>query len=423
MKVLLIGGGGREHALAWKLAQSPGVHELLASPGNPGIAGVARCVGGPSDPEGIASLAQQQGVDLVVIGPEAPLVAGAVDALRARGIVVFGPDAAAARIEGSKAWAKQILGEAGVPAGRARAFTDANEAAAYLDELEAPFVVKADGLAAGKGVSISEDKAGAVAAIRDSLVRRRFGESGETVLIEEFLHGEELSIFVLSDGKTALPLAAAQDFKRALDGDLGPNTGGMGSYSPIPHLPADIVDRAMDQIFEPVLGTMAAQGAPFVGCLFGGLILTADGLRVIEFNCRFGDPEAQVLMPRLDGDLAELMLACAEGTLAGARANWRPEACISVVLASGGYPGDYQTGQPIAGLDAAAALEDVVVFHAGTAEGPVSAGGRVLSVSALGADLAQARARAYDAVELIDFEGKQYRHDIAARAAELEGSR
>ena len=423
MKVLLIGGGGREHALAWKLAQSPGVHELLASPGNPGIAGVARCVGGPSDPEGIASLAQQQGVDLVVIGPEAPLVAGAVDALRARGIVVFGPDAAAARIEGSKAWAKQILGEAGVPAGRARAFTDANEAAAYLDELEAPFVVKADGLAAGKGVSISEDKAGAVAAIRDSLVRRRFGESGETVLIEEFLHGEELSIFVLSDGKTALPLAAAQDFKRALDDDLGPNTGGMGSYSPIPHLPADIVDRAMDQIFEPVLGTMAAQGAPFVGCLFGGLILTADGLRVIEFNCRFGDPEAQVLMPRLDGDLAELMLACAEGTLAGARANWRPEACISVVLASGGYPGDYQTGQPIAGLDAAAALEDVVVFHAGTAEGPVSAGGRVLSVSALGADLAQARARAYDAVELIDFEGKQYRHDIAARAAELEGSR
>ncbi|HEX9711391.1 MAG TPA: phosphoribosylamine--glycine ligase [Actinomycetota bacterium] len=423
MKVLLIGGGGREHALAWKLAQSPGVHELLASPGNPGIAGVARCVGGPSDPEGIASLAQQQGVDLVVIGPEAPLVAGAVDALRARGIVVFGPDAAAARIEGSKAWAKQILGEAGVPAGRARAFTDANEAAAYLDELEAPFVVKADGLAAGKGVSISEDKAGAVAAIRDSLVGRRFGESGETVLIEEFLHGEELSIFVLSDGKTALPLAAAQDFKRALDDDLGPNTGGMGSYSPIPHLPADIVDRAMDQIFEPVLGTMAAQGAPFVGCLFGGLILTADGLRVIEFNCRFGDPEAQVLMPRLDGDLAELMLACAEGTLAGARANWRPEACISVVLASGGYPGDYQTGQPIAGLDAAAALEDVVVFHAGTAEGPVSAGGRVLSVSALGADLAQARARAYDAVELIDFEGKQYRHDIAARAAELEGSR
>ena len=423
MKVLLIGGGGREHALAWKLAQSPGVHELLASPGNPGIAAVARCVGGASDPEGIATLAQQQGVDLVVIGPEAPLVAGAVDALRARGIVVFGPDAAAARIEGSKAWAKQILGEAGVPAGRARAFTDVDEAAAYLDELEAPFVVKADGLAAGKGVSISEDKAGAVAAIRDSLVRRRFGESGETVLIEEFLHGEELSIFVLSDGKTALPLAAAQDFKRALDDDLGPNTGGMGSYSPIPHLPADIVDRAMDQIFEPVLGTMAAQGAPFVGCLFGGLILTADGLRVIEFNCRFGDPEAQVLMPRLDGDLAELMLACAEGTLAGARANWRPEACVSVVLASGGYPGDYQTGQPIAGLDAAAALEDVVVFHAGTAEGPVSAGGRVLSVSALGADLAQARARAYDAVELIDFEGKQYRHDIAARAAELEGSR
>ena len=419
--MLVVGSGGREHALAWKLAQSPSVERVYAQPGNAGIAGLASCVHGGMDAASVAKTAEDLGVDLTVIGPEAPLVDGVADELRARGLGVFGPSAAAARIEGSKAWAKQILGKAGAPTGRARWFGDAGEAIAFLDELSPPYVVKADGLAAGKGVTICDDRASAVAAIEDCLVNARFGDAGATVLVEEFLRGEELSVFCLTDGKTVVPLAEAQDFKRALDGDRGPNTGGMGAYSPVTHLPADTVARAVRDIFEPVVATMAAEGAPYQGLLYGGLMITDDGPQVIEFNCRFGDPETQVVLPRLDGDLAELMLATVEGELEGVKTTWRPESCVTVVLAAGGYPGSYETGKVISGLEALDGREDVIVFHAGTAEGPVTAGGRVLSVSALGRDLAEARARAYDAIDVIDFEGKQFRRDVAARAAERQG--
>jgi phosphoribosylamine--glycine ligase len=299
--------------------------------------------------------------------------------------------------------------------------TDAIE---FLDELSAPYVVKADGLAAGKGVYICSDRDEAVRALEECLVSSRFGEAGATVVVEEFLEGEELSLFCLTDGRAVLPLAPAQDFKRAHDGDEGPNTGGMGAYSPVGHMPPDVVGRAVKEIFEPVVHQLEHEGARFQGLLYGGLMITKDGPKVLEFNCRFGDPETQVVVPRLESDLAELMLACVEGNLAPYVPRWRPEACVTVVLASGGYPGEHETGKEIKGLEDVAAMPDVHVFHAGTKmrRKLVTAGGRVLAVSALGADLAQARARAYDAVEVIDFKGKQFRTDIARRASQIEGN-
>jgi phosphoribosylamine--glycine ligase len=421
MRVLVIGGGGREHALAWKLAQNPTVDKLFALPGNAGIADLAECLqADPSDAETIGNLAEDLGIDLTVVGPEAPLVVGLVDEMEGRGLPVFGPSRAAARIEGSKAWAKEVLEAAGAPTARARAFTDPVAATAFLDEMTAPYVVKADGLAAGKGVRICATRAEAIEAIDECLVRRAFGEAGSVVVIEEFLEGEELSLFCLTDGRTVLPLAEAQDFKRARDGDEGPNTGGMGAYSPVRHMPPDTVARAVREVFEPVVREMERRGARFCGLLYGGLMVGPDGPKALEFNCRFGDPETQVVVPRLQSDLAELLLACVEGNLSHYRPIWRPEACVTVVLASGGYPGDYRVGVPIRGLEDAAAREGVLVFHAGTARDEdqvVTAGGRVLAVSALGATLADARARAYDAAAAIDFEGKQLRSDIGLRVS------
>jgi phosphoribosylamine--glycine ligase len=424
MRILVVGGGGREHALVWKLAQNPTVDKLFAVPGNAGIAELAECFqADPGDAETVSNLTEDLGIDLTVIGPEGPLVAGLADELASRGLPVFGPTKAAARIEGSKAWAKEIMEKAGVPTARARSFTEVADAVAFLDELSAPYVIKADGLAAGKGVYICSSRDEAVSALEECLVSERFGEAGATVVVEEFLEGEELSLFCLSDGRAVLPLAPAQDFKRAYDGDEGPNTGGMGAYSPVGHMPADVVGRAVAEIFEPVVHQLEHEGARFQGLLYGGLMVTKDGPKVLEFNCRFGDPETQAVVPRLESDLAELMLACVEGNLAPYVPRWRPDACVTVVLASGGYPGEHDTGKEIKGLDDVASMPDVHVFHAGTKmrRKLVTAGGRVLAVSALGTDLAQARARAYDAVEAIDFKGKQFRTDIALRASQMEG--
>lgn len=417
MRVLVVGGGAREHALSWKLAQNPTIDKLFAVPGNAGIAELAECLpADPADAETLANLAEDLGIDLTVIGPEAPLVAGLADELDSRGHAVFGPSAAAARIEGSKSWAKEMLEKAGAPTGKARTFTDARAALAFVESFEGPYVVKADGLAAGKGVTVAEARADAERAINECLVEGRFGAAGAEILIEEFLEGEEISIFCITDGSVVVPLAEAQDFKRIFDADKGPNTGGMGSYSPVPHLP--VLDRCVTEIFEPVIRTLAAEGVVYRGVLFGGIMVTAEGPKVFEFNCRFGDPEAEVILPRFTGDLAELLLGCVEGNLKDFKVGFTPDACVGVVLASRGYPGEYETGLPIFGLDRLPA--GVQAFHAGTAfrdDSVVTAGGRVLVVSAMGRDIADARTRAYDAAEQIRFEGKYCRSDIALAAA------
>jgi phosphoribosylamine---glycine ligase len=421
MRLLVVGGGGREHALTWKLGQNPTVDKIFAVPGNPGIGEIAQCE--PldiADVDGLADFVDANGIDLTIVGPEAPLVAGLADELATRGHAVFGPSKAAARIEGSKAWAKQLMAKAGVPTARSETVATMEEGLAALERFGAPVVVKADGLAAGKGVTVAETPEAAEEALRICLVDLAFGEAGRTVVIEEFLEGEELSILCLTDGRTVVPLVPAQDFKRAHDGDTGPNTGGMGSYSPVPQMPADIVDRAVREIFTPTVRALDEAGSRFVGCLYGGLMITADGPKVIEFNCRFGDPETQAIIPRLTSDLAELVLACVEGNLNLYQPRWTDDACVVVVVASGGYPGRYKTGVPIDGLDAVERMRGVQVFHAGTDQRKgrvVTAGGRVLAVSALGSDLVAARDRAYQAVAAISFEGMQYRTDIAERAA------
>jgi phosphoribosylamine--glycine ligase len=425
VRILVIGGGGREHALTWKLAQNPTVDKIFAVPGNAGIEEIAHCENVDVEkPASVAEYVETHGIDLTVVGPEAPLVGGLADELSERGLRVFGPSKTAARIEGSKAWAKEIMLKSGVPTARSRTVASLEDGLEALDDFGLPVVVKADGLAAGKGVTVAETRAGAERAVRECLVDLAFGPAGATVLIEEFLEGEELSIFCLTDGRSVLPLVPAQDFKRANDGDRGPNTGGMGSYSPVPTAQADIVERALKEIFEPVVRTLDAEGAPYVGCLYGGLMLTKDGPKVLEFNCRFGDPETQAVVPRLRTDLAELLLACTEANLAYYKPQWTDEACAVVVIASGGYPGPYKAGFPVEGLDDAGAIDGVEIFHAGTARrgrSVVTAGGRVLAVSALGSDLAAARGRAYEAVGKIQFEGMQYRTDIAQRAASTQG--
>ncbi|MGZ4150287.1 MAG: phosphoribosylamine--glycine ligase [Actinomycetota bacterium] len=422
MKILVVGGGGREHALTWRLAADPEATELHCAPGNAGIAGVATCHAVKAeDVEAIAGLADGLDVDLVVVGSEAPLVAGLADVLRARGRRVFGPTAAAARLEGSKAFAKDVMQRAGIPTAAAGSFTEVEKAVAFLDELGGRAVVKADGLAAGKGVIVAEDRGAAVAAIADCLERRAFGEAGRTVVAEELLEGPEVSAFALCDGSTVLPLTLAQDHKRAGDGDTGPNTGGLGAYSPVPIVDAATEEEIWSTCVRPAVEAMAELGAPYQGALFAGLMLTADGPKVLEYNCRFGDPETQVLLPRLATGPAALFAACAGGDLAGARAEWRGGAAVTVVMASGGYPGSYATGLPIEGVDDAGALEGVTVFHAGTARdadgGLVTVGGRVLAVTGTGEDVAAARERAYAGVGLIGFEGAYARSDIAARAA------
>ncbi|MEA2508903.1 MAG: phosphoribosylamine---glycine ligase [Actinomycetota bacterium] len=426
MKVLLLGSGGRESALAEALAASRSAPEVIAAPGNPGIAKFAATEPAPVlDPSSVVDLTTRVRPDLVIVGPEAPLVAGAGDALRARGVAVFGPDAGAARIEGSKTYAKELMERAGVPVTRWGSFTSSEEAAAFADELGPPYVVKADGLAAGKGVVVTDQRDEAVAAIRAAVIDARFGEAGRRVVIEEFLDGEEVSIIAFCDGAHLVACEPAQDFKRVLDGDRGPNTGGMGSYSPVPACPPGDAERIVDEILSPMLRATAEAGVPFIGALYAGLALTSQGPRVVEFNARFGDPETQALMPRLQSDLAETCLACATGDLAGTKLEWRSQSCVTVVLAAGGYPGPHHSALPIEGLEDAASIPGVHVFHAGTAieNGTlVTAGGRVLNVSAVGPTLTAARASAYDAVAKISWQDMHFRTDIAACAASIEGS-
>ncbi|MGH2749136.1 MAG: phosphoribosylamine--glycine ligase [Actinomycetota bacterium] len=427
MRTLVLGSGGRESALAWGLARSKEVSEVIAAPGNPGIASFASVE--PIDPEradSVVDLARHLDAGLVVIGPEAPLVGGVADALRADGRAVFGPGGGAARIEGSKSYAKKLMLEAGIPTARGRSFSSVEPAIEFMDELGPPYVVKADGLAAGKGVTVTETRADAVSAIQECLVGGRFGEAGRTVVIEEFLDGEEASLIAFTDGHAVVACEPAQDYKRVYDDDEGPNTGGMGSYSPVPSCPADVAARIAEEIIEPMVWATAAAGAPFVGALYAGLALTGDGPKVVEFNARFGDPETQALVPRLRSDLGALCRAGAVGELAGATARWTPEPCVSVVLASGGYPGAHATGVPIEGVAEAERLPGVVVFHAGTAtkDGAlVTAGGRVLAVSALGTTYSEARERAYEAASRIQFEGKHLRSDIGLRAELSEEAR
>jgi phosphoribosylamine---glycine ligase len=401
VNVLIVGSGGREHALAWKIAQSDRLGDLHAAPGNPGMARLGTCHPlRPDDSEALLGLCRQLEVDLVVVGPEAPLVAGLADALRHAGVAVFGPSAAAAQIEGSKSFAKDVMQAAGVAT------------AAELAEPRAPCVVKADGLAAGKGVFVCRTQAEVEAALPKAKAL------GDRVFVEELLEGEEVSLFALCAGEDALALAPAQDFKRLGDGDEGPNTGGMGSYSPVPAVDADLAGELLEAVHLPVLAELARRGAPFQGLLYAGLMLTADGPRVLEFNCRFGDPETQAILPRLDGDLLEALAAAASGSVTGVDLSAGPEAAVTVVLAAPGYPDAPENGISLAGLDEAEA-DGALVFHAGTAlRGGelVSAGGRVLNVTALGESVVEARERAYEAVARIEFAGVQYRHDIALRA-------
>jgi len=419
LNILLIGSGGREHALAWKLAQSPLVGELFAAPGNPGIAREA-CLAAldPNDFASLARFCRENAIGLVVVGPEAPLVAGLADRLRAEGIAVFGPSEAAAALEGSKGFTKDLCQEAGIPTAAYRRFAEPISARAYLHEVGAPIVVKADGIAAGKGVVVAETLDEALAAV-DACFDGAFGEAGAEVVIEALLVGEEASFFAICDGTTAIAFGAAQDHKRAFDGDSGPNTGGMGAYSPAPVLDAAMERRVMDEIIRPTVAAMAARGTPFSGVLFAGLMITAKGPELIEYNVRFGDPECQVLMLRLKSDLVPILLAAAEGRLAGIEAEWREEAALAVVMAARGYPGDYARGTPIGGIEAAEALPGVTVFQAGTAIKAgqlVANGGRVLNVAATGSSIAEAQARAYAGVDAIRWDDGFCRRDIGWRA-------
>ncbi|RKE20238.1 phosphoribosylamine--glycine ligase [Streptomyces sp. TLI_171] len=414
MKVLVIGTGAREHALCRSLSQDPAVTELHCAPGNAGIAKVATLHPVDQlDGAAVTALARELAADLVVVGPEAPLVAGVAEPLRAAGIPVFGPGKEAAQLEGSKAFAKAVMAGAGVPTARSYVCTTAAEAAEALDAFGAPYVVKDDGLAAGKGVVVTEDRAAALA----------HAEACERVVIEEYLDGPEVSLFAITDGTTVLPLVPAQDFKRALDGDQGPNTGGMGAYTPLPWAPEGLVAEVLETVLQPTVDELRRRGTPFSGLLYAGLALTSRGTRVIEFNARFGDPETQVVLARLRTPLAGVLLAAANGTLAELEPlRWSEDAAVTVVLASEGYPADPRTGDPIEGLDAAEADGAAFVLHAGTragADGEVlTAGGRVLSVTATGTDLAEARAKAYAGVAKISFKGSQHRTDIALKAAE-----
>jgi len=423
MRVLMVGSGGREHALAWKIAQSPLVDGLFCAPGNAGMARLGTCVDiKAEDVEALAAFAEREKVDLTVVGPEAPLVAGIADVFQERGLSVFGPTREAAQMEGSKHFAKRIMQEAGVPTGSAEVFTDFDAAVDCVRRGSPPYVVKADGLAAGKGVVIARDDRAAYEALKACFVEGRFGEAGKKVLIEEYLEGQEVSVLTLVDGEHILPLEPAQDYKRVGDGDTGPNTGGMGSYSPVPVMSAEDYRRVVEEILRPTAKALAGKGIHYRGILYAGLILTREGPKVLEFNVRFGDPETQAVLPRLESDLVPAMLAVLEGRLPEVDLKWREEACVTVVVASGGYPGEYRTGYPVSGLEEAGSMEGVVVFHAGTRQGEggevLTAGGRVLNVSALGNDFQEARERAYRAVERIDFTDIYYRKDIALRAVQ-----
>jgi len=421
MRILVIGSGGREHALCWAIAASPLCDQLYCAPGNPGIAKEASCVPiAATDSDAILTFAKQEKIDFVIVGPEAPLVAGLVDKCEAVGIAAFGPSAAAAALEGSKGFTKDLCAKYGIPTARYARFADPTAAKAYLRAEGAPIVVKADGLAAGKGVTVAMTLSEAEAAIDEALIANRFGAAGAEVVIEEFLEGEEASFFVLSDGQHALPLASAQEHKRVFDGDKGPNTGGMGAYSPAPCVTPAIADEVMARIIRPTLDGMAQDGRPYKGVLYAGLMLTATGPQLIEYNVRFGDPECQVLLPRLKSDLLPALLASRDGVLKDFDLRWRDEAALGVVLAAQGYPDDPLRGSEIRGLEAAAASDPrVQIFHAGTTrvgEKLLADGGRVLNIVALGNTLAEARDRAYAVIDRIDWPEGFCRRDIGWRA-------
>jgi phosphoribosylamine--glycine ligase len=417
----VVGGGGREHALVWKLAASPRVEKIYCAPGNPGIGELAECVDlDVRDNTALADFAAGNGIDLTVVGPEAPLASGIVDVFAARGLRAFGPTEAAARIEGSKAFAKDLMGKYGIPTAGYRVFADPDQAKAYIKEQGAPIVVKADGLAAGKGVVVAMTEADALAAV-DMIMRDAvFGAAGARVVVEEFMEGEEASLLAFTDGRTVVPMVSAQDHKRVFDNDEGPNTGGMGAYAPAPVVTPAVLDRVMKEIMQPTVDAMRAEGCPYCGCLYAGLMITAAGPKVVEFNARFGDPETQVVLPLLASDLPTVMEACLDGTLDKTAVAWRDGAAVCVVMAAGGYPGEYGRGDAISGLPEAAAA-GAVVFHAGTARrdgGVVTNGGRVLGVTAMDADVLKAIEKAYAAVGRISFQGAHFRKDIAHRVVE-----
>ncbi len=421
MRVLVVGGGGREHALVHSFAQSPLAERIFCAPGNAGTAAESDNIPiAADDLPALLDFASREQVDLTVVGPEAPLVIGLTDLFEEHGLAVFGPNREASQLEGSKVFAKEVMADGGVDTGAYRRHTALETALADVEGREDyPLVVKADGLAAGKGVLICGDKAEARAAIESCFVSREFGAAGDVLITEEYLTGSEVSLLVLCDGETAVPLAPAQDYKRIFAGDQGPNTGGMGSYCPVPGFEQKAVDAAMEHVVEPVVAALRRRDVTYRGVLYAGLIVTEAGIKVLEFNCRFGDPETQAVLPRLDSDLLELCAAAADGGLGGAKALWKPQDCVTVVLASAGYPASSHKGDVIGGLAEAAALDDVTVYHAGTAlqDGQVvTAGGRVLAVSALGDGFAAARERAYEAVGRIAFDGMQVRPDIAERA-------
>jgi phosphoribosylamine--glycine ligase len=418
MKVLVVGSGAREHALAWKLSQSPRVSEVLCLPGNAGTEAVARNLAGRADDlERVVEAARQHGVGLVVVGPEDPLVRGVVDALAAAGIPAFGPDASGAKLEGSKSFSKFLMRDAGVPTAAFEVFTDADAAERYIREAARPLVIKADGLAAGKGVVVAKDTAEALDAVRRIMREREFGAAGDTLLVEECLVGQEVSFHVVADGERYVALAPAQDHKRVGDGDQGPNTGGMGAYSPPPVVTPEVEQKILTHVVEPTLRQMRERGTPFRGALFVGLMICDGEPMVLEYNTRFGDPETEVLMARWDGDVLPLLLGSAQGDLSGVETRWAAPSALCVVMASEGYPASYPKGRVIEGLERVG--DDAVVFHAGTTregERIVTSGGRVLTVTATGDDLDQAAARAYAAVDAIHFEGAHFRRDIGHHA-------
>ena len=424
MRVLIVGSGGREHTLTWKVAQSPMVSKIYCAPGNAGMAQLAECVDiKVTDIPGICAFAGEQVIDLAVIGPDNPLFEGMADELRAAGIPTFGPSKAAAAIEGSKVFSKELLVKYGIPTGDFRVFDDPAGASAYVEEISGgsetlPIVVKVDGLALGKGVYVCDTKTQALNAVQDMMVRKIFGSAGDRILVEERLEGQEASLIVITDGTSVVPLTAAQDYKRINDRDQGPNTGGMGCYSPVPVVPPETYDYCMRTVIMPAIAGMKAEGRAYTGALYAGIMLTRDGPKVLEFNARFGDPETQVQLPLLETDLVQIFQASLAGSLDSLEVKCYNGCAVCVVVASGGYPGSYETGKPISGLDEAGAMEGVTVFHAGTKvrDGRiVTSGGRVLGVTAVGDSFRTARDRAYSAVEQIHFDGMQYRRDIGAR--------
>jgi len=420
MKVLIIGGGGREHALAWKIAQSDGPTRLYVAPGNAGIARHGELYEKKAtDIPALVEFSDWANIDLAVVGPESPLIAGIVDALRARQIKVFGPSQAAAALEGSKVFAKELMARYNIPTASFQVFDDAGRAKAYLEaQPDGPIVVKADGEAAGKGAIVCKSRSEALGAVESIMVERIFGASGDRIVIEECLVGEEASLMAFVDGETIVPMIPSQDHKRAFDRDEGPNTGGMGCYAPVPSVTPEIFNEALNRILHPAVKAMASEGKPYQGCLYAGIMMTDRGLMTLEFNCRFGDPESQAVLPLLKNDFLEILQAAAEGRLREVKAEWSDKKAVCVVMASGGYPGSYETGKPIAGLEEAARLPDVVVFHAGTAEKDgqvVTAGGRVLGVTGFGDSFQEAILRAYQGVRTIHFEKAHYRSDIAKR--------